>query len=102
MTVKYTVDTDKGARVANCSWRPVTKKYLMFLKYLGLHMHSLNDGSAMGWDGRRQCNGIFDINYHVLYGASAHIAFPISCILILYLHHRIIAYEKKDEGMECG
>ena len=65
MTVKYTVDTDKGARVANCSWRPVTKKYLMFLKYLGLHMHSLNDGSAMGWDGRRQCNGIFDINYHV-------------------------------------
>ena len=39
---------------------------------------------------------------NALYGASAHIAFPISCILILYLHHRIIAYEKKDEGMECG
>ena len=39
---------------------------------------------------------------NAIYDASAHIAFPISCILILYLHHRIIAYEKKDEGMECG
>ena len=65
VTVKYAVDTDKGARVATYSGRPVTKKYLMFLKYLGLHTHSSNDGSAMGWDGRRQCNGIFDINYHV-------------------------------------
>ena len=29
---------------------------------------------------------------NALHGASAHV----------YLHHRIRAYEKKDEGMECG
>ena len=36
------------------------------------------------------------------YGTGAHTSFPISCILILYLHSRIRECEKKDEGTGWG
>ena len=36
------------------------------------------------------------------YDTGAHISFPISCILVLYLHHSIREYAKKDENVGCG
>ena len=63
--VMCAVDTPRKKRVAIFSGRPAPKKFLMFLKYLGLHTHALNDGSLMGYDGRRLCNGIFDKLFYI-------------------------------------
>jgi len=83
--VLASLDTCLNACLAVYSGRPVSKSYLMWLKYYGLHTHSSNDGSFMGWDGRRQCNGIFDFEYYIQTRKVVHFfIYPNSPSLLIY------------------
>lgn len=63
--LRCAVNTRAGANLAIYSGRPVSKPFLMWLKYFKLHTHASNDGASMGWDGRRLCNGIFDQDFYL-------------------------------------
>ena len=64
-TVHGAVQTPDKSFTCFYGGRPTEKRNLVFLQYLDLHSHAINDGSLMGWDGRRQCNGIFDHLYYI-------------------------------------
>jgi hypothetical protein len=64
VTVKAAVETPPGKVVADYAGRPVTKEYLRWLRHLKLHSHALNDGARGAYDGRRKCNGIYDMAYY--------------------------------------
>ena len=54
--------------VADYSGRHVSKEYLQWLRYLGLHTHSINDGEQGAYDGRRKFNGVYDLAFYVING----------------------------------
>jgi hypothetical protein len=64
VTVHAAVATPPRKMVADYKGRPVTKAYLLWLRHLKLHSHALNDGEWGAYDGRRKCNGIFDMAYY--------------------------------------
>jgi hypothetical protein len=64
VTVHAAVATPPRKMVADYKGRPVTKAYLLWMRHLKLHSHALNDGEWGAYDGRRKCNGIFDMAYY--------------------------------------
>ena len=64
VTVHAGIETPPGKVVADYRGRPVTKQYLQWLRHLKLHTHSLSDGDRGAYDGRRKCNGIFDMAFY--------------------------------------
>ena len=64
VTVHTGLETPPGKVVADYRGRPVSKEYLRWLRHLQLHTHALNDGEKGAYDGRRKCNGIFDMAFY--------------------------------------
>ena len=64
VTVHAGIETPSGKVVADYRGRPVSKQYLQWLRHLRLHSHALSDGDRGAIDGRRKCNGIFDMAYY--------------------------------------
>lgn len=64
VTVHAGIETPQGKIVADYKGRPVRKEFLRWLRHLKLHTHALNDGDRGAYDGRRKCNGVFDISFY--------------------------------------
>ena len=64
VTVHAAIETPSGKVVADYRGRLVTKQFLQWLRHLRLHTHALSDGDRGAYDGRRKCNGIFDMAYY--------------------------------------
>jgi serine/threonine protein kinase len=82
VTVHAGLDTPRGKALADYKGRSVTKQYLIWLRHLGLHTHALNDGDCGAYDGRRKCNGIFDMPFYKTHR-------QVTITLVLLIHNNI-------------
>jgi hypothetical protein len=63
-SISAALKTPQGKILAEYSGRPVSKEFLRWLRFLNLHTHALSDGGGGCYDGRRKCNGIFDLAFY--------------------------------------